>query len=130
METPTLIYLDTHVVVWLYADRGKRLSETARRLIEESESILISPMVLLELDFLYEIKRTTCGSIVVFDYLKDRLGLAVCNKSFSNVVSQASLQTWTRDPFDRLITAQAALDAAILITKDEIIRANYNHARW
>lgn len=53
METSTVIYLDTHVIVWLYAEKGNRLSETARRLIEESQSILISPIVMLELDFIY-----------------------------------------------------------------------------
>jgi|GEM_PF-6324188 PIN domain nuclease of toxin-antitoxin system len=37
-----MIYLDTHVVVWLFADKDM-LSKNARRLIEQSHSIFISP---------------------------------------------------------------------------------------
>ena len=125
-----MIYLDTHVIVWLYADKGKRLSTTARRLIEESQSLLISPMVMLELDFLHEINRTSCGSGPVFDYLKKWINLAICDKSFSAVVLKASDQPWTRDPFDRLITAQAALDENLLITKDVTIQKYYPNASW
>ena len=42
-----MIYLDTHVVLWLYALKGKRLSKRACQLIEESATIFISSMVLL-----------------------------------------------------------------------------------
>ena len=43
-----MIYLDTHVVLWLYLRRGQGLSDRARRLLEYEPEILISPMVLLE----------------------------------------------------------------------------------
>jgi len=124
-----MIYLDTHVVVWLFADKDM-LSKNARRLIEESHSIFISPMVLLELDFLYEIQRITLDSQSVYDYLHDQIGLSLCEKSFSAAVQTASKQSWTRDPFDRLITSHAALDENILLTRDEIIRRNYPFAKW
>ncbi len=125
-----MIYLDTHVVIWLFTDKGKRLSTDARLLIENAYSILISPMVLLELDFLNEIHRITLGSESVYDYLHDRIGLTICEKSFSSVVHMATEQSWTRDPFDRLITSHAALDQNILVTKDETIRKNYSLAKW
>ena len=37
---------------------------------------------------------------------------------------------WTRDPFDRLITAQAALDDSPLLTKDDTIHTYYPEAVW
>jgi PIN domain nuclease of toxin-antitoxin system len=37
---------------------------------------------------------------------------------------------WTRDPFDRLITAQAASYNQVLLTKDETIRKHYANAIW
>ncbi|WP_199317478.1 hypothetical protein [Planktothricoides raciborskii] len=37
---------------------------------------------------------------------------------------------WTRDPFDRLIVAHAAVNNNILLTKDRIILANYAQAQW
>ena len=125
-----MIYLDTHVVLWLYLRKGEGLSERARHSIEYEPEIFISPMVLLELDYLHEIERTTLGSEAVFDYLHQQIDLQVCQKSFTDVVRSASQLSWTRDPFDRVITAQAATDGSSLITKDEIILHHYENAVW
>ncbi len=125
-----MIYLDTHVVVWLYAGKGEDLSDRARQLIEASASILISPMVLLELDYLHETGRITIGSNPIFDNLHQQIGLDTCERPFHDVIRLASKQTWTRDPFDRIITAQAAIAQNFLITKDTIIRHHYAQAAW
>ena len=117
-----MIYIDTHVVLWLYIRRGEGLSERARLLIEYEPEILISPMVLLQIDFLHEIGRITLGSDPVFNYLHQEIGLEICKKPFLDVVRAAAELTWTRDPFDRLITAQSALGRNNLITKDQTIR--------
>ncbi len=46
------------------------------------------------------------------------------------VVAHARAQTWTRDPFDRLIVGQAAAGDAQLVTRDAEIRAHYARAVW
>jgi PIN domain nuclease of toxin-antitoxin system len=125
-----MIYLDTHVVLWLYLRKGEGISERARQSIEYEPEILISPMALLELDYLHEIGRTTLGSEPVFNYLHQKIDLQVCQKSFPDVIRTASQLSWTRDPFDRVITAQAATDGSSLITKDEIILHHYENAVW
>jgi len=125
-----MIYLDTHVVLWLYLRKGEGISERARQWIEYEPEILISPMALLELDYLHEIGRTTLGSELVFNYLHQRIDLQVCQKSFTDVIRKASQLSWTRDPFDRVITAQAATDGSSLITKDELILHHYENAVW
>jgi PIN domain nuclease of toxin-antitoxin system len=125
-----MIYIDTHVVLWLYHRRGEGLSERARRLIEYEPEILISPIVVLEIDYLHEIGRTTLGSEPVFKYLNEQIDLQACKKSFFDVILAASQLSWTRDPFDRIITAQAKLERNGLITKDRIILENYEQAIW
>jgi PIN domain nuclease of toxin-antitoxin system len=40
------------------------------------------------------------------------------------------LQTWTRDPFDRIIVAQARLRGAPLLTKDRTIQTHHAEAFW
>lgn len=125
-----MIYLDTHVVLWLYLNKGESLSERVRELIEYEDLVLISPMVLLELDYLHEIGRTTLRAAPVFDYLHQRIDLQPCRKSFLDVIRRASRLSWTRDPFDRIITAQSSIDHNILITKDKIIRQHYEYAVW
>ncbi len=125
-----MIYVDTHVVLWLYLRKGEGLSETARHLIEFDPAILISPIVLLELDYLYEIGRTTLGADPVFNYLHQQIELQVCQRPFLDVVQAASKLSWTRDPFDRIITAQSAIGQNSLVTKDKMIRDHYEHAVW
>lgn len=123
-------YLDTHVVLWLYLRKGEGLSERARWLIEYEAEILISPIVLLEIDYLHEIGRITLGSGAVFKYLHQQIGLKACKKSFIEVIQTASQLSWTRDPFDRVITAQASIERNRLITKDRMILEHYEHAVW
>ena len=45
-------------------------------------------------------------------------------------IRQAIEQTWTRDPFDRIIVAQSKLADAPLLTKDNTIRKQYKKAFW
>ncbi|RWX51688.1 PIN domain nuclease, a component of toxin-antitoxin system (PIN domain) [Candidatus Electrothrix marina] len=125
----TTIYLDTHVVVWLYSGDLSLLSEKACQLIEENE-LLISPLVLLELQYLFEIKRITVEPTVIFDSLAESIGLQKCRSSFARVMTEAMLMSWTRDPFDRIITATAVVHQAVLLTKDQMIRREYELAAW
>jgi PIN domain nuclease of toxin-antitoxin system len=85
-----MIYLDTHVVLWLYLRKGEGISDRARQLIEYEAEVLISPMVLLEIDYLHEIGRTTLGASPVFRYLHQKISLNICNKSFIDVINQLS----------------------------------------
>jgi PIN domain nuclease of toxin-antitoxin system len=124
-----LIYLDTHVVVWLYAGLLEKFSQSVRVILNENE-IRISPIVRLELQYLYEIERVKEPAQSIVADLADRIGIRVCDKDFSSVISQAILLKWTRDPFDRVIVAQAALNDNILISKDQSILEHYVHARW
>ncbi|MBI2894648.1 MAG: PIN domain-containing protein [Deltaproteobacteria bacterium] len=125
----TLIHLDTHVVAWLYAGRHDLLGRKAVARIEQSD-LLVSPMVLLELEYLRESGRTSRGAEAVIDDLASRIGLRVSETPFSRVVDRGLTLTWTRDPFDRLIVAHAAVDGLPLVTKDRTIRANYRACVW
>ena len=124
-----MIYLDTHVVAWLYAGKIKRLSKKAQELINDHE-VIISPVVRLELQYLFEIQRVTDeANEIVFD-LSDRVGLKMCDKSLNTIVSGALDLSWARDPFDRIIVGNASINHDILVTKDQNILENYEKAMW
>jgi PIN domain nuclease of toxin-antitoxin system len=125
----TLIHLDTHVVAWLFAGDATRLPAAVRKRIQAGP-IAISPMVELELQFLFEIGRTSQPGAVVVRDLVDRIGLGLSDWPFPAVVAVAAQLPWTRDPFDRLITAQAMAEHATLLTRDKVIRANFRGAVW
>jgi len=123
------MYLDTHVVVWLYAGELDRFPSSAVGRIEEND-LVISPAVLLELQFLKEIKRITADPMLVLQTLEETLGLQMCDLDFSKVVIGALSQSWTRDPFDRIIVAQASVRNELLLTKDRTILRNCSLACW
>jgi PIN domain nuclease of toxin-antitoxin system len=125
-----VIYLDTHVVAWLYGIGPSSLSQHAREVIETAEELRCSPMVRLELQYLLEVGRTTAPAVEVLDALNAATGLVLCDAPFSAVVREAEACRWTRDPFDRLIAAQAALFDAPLVTKDELLHRHYRRAVW
>lgn len=124
-----LIYLDTHVVVWYYAQDKTRFPEATQRLLNQHDWY-ISPIVQVELQFLHESGRINPTADEILEELSAQVGLQLCTKPFTEVVSKASRLAWTRDPFDRIIVAQAALDSNLLITKDRSIHNHYQLARW
>jgi len=124
-----LIYLDTHVVAWLYAGRTDLLSLRAKDAINRDE-LLVSPMVTLELEYLHEIDRLKVRAESVMRSLQGQLGLRVCDLGFPEIVASAVGQRWTRDPFDRLIVAHAVATGRPLLTRDETIRRHYRRALW
>src|SRR6266571_506302 len=122
-------YLDTHVALWLYAGETGRISKRAATLINR-ESMQVSPLLLRELDYLREVGRVAATPQTVIADLKRRVGLATQNRALEAVAEQALDLDWTRDVFDRLIVAQAALDGAALVTTDRTIRKHYPKAVW
>lgn len=124
-----MIHLDTQVAVWLYIERFDRLPRRAARLLE-SEATALSPMVELELSFLHEVGRLLDPPAAVLASLEPVLGLRLSTAPFAAVAREASRLTWTRDPFDRIIAAQAVVDDATLLTADTSVLKHLPNALW
>jgi PIN domain nuclease of toxin-antitoxin system len=129
MDRPKVVHLDTHVIVWLYEGRVERLGSAARRAIESGNPVA-SPAAVLELEFLHEIGRLKPSATKVMTSLAAQIGLQICDMTFRTVVDRALHEAWGRDPFDRLIVANAKAASAPLATKDERILSNYSRAIW
>ena len=124
-----MIRLDTHVVIWLFTGETELLSDHAIEAIEQQE-LVISPMVQLELSYLHEIGRLTIGGADLIADLQRRVGLRRSDLPLEALVETAATLTWTRDPFDRLIVADALIAGAALITKDRTIHRHTTITRW
>ena len=129
MDRAKVVHLDTHVIIWLYEGRVERLGKAARRAIESSTPVA-SPAAVLELEFLHEIGRLKPSATKVMISLAAEIGLQICDMTFRTVVDRALHETWGRDPFDRLIVANAKAASAPLATKDGRILDNYARAIW
>lgn len=124
-----IIYLDTHVVIWLYEGKITMFSPTTRQLLHTND-LVISPLVQLELQYLWEVKRITENPEKIIQELGRKLGLEIKNCDLQNLILASLSLNWMRDPFDRLITAQAILHQRKLLTKDSEIRKNCKLAFW
>ncbi len=127
MET---IYLDTHIVVWLREKELSKFSTNAIEGIENATKLFISPIVKLELKYLYEIGRIIDTPNNIIGDLNDMIDLTIDDIDFYSVVKKSLSLEWTRDPFDRLIVANTMARNSTLITKDEKIISNFKDTLW
>jgi PIN domain nuclease of toxin-antitoxin system len=123
------VCLDTHAVVWIVGGQSEKIGAEARSLIEQSE-LLISPAVTLELQFLYEIGRVRLTAVEALKVVQRGMQLRVADDPFERVVEAALGESWTRDPFDRLIVAHARMLGVPLLSRDRRIAAAFDQTLW
>jgi PIN domain nuclease of toxin-antitoxin system len=122
-----IVHVDTHVAVWMYVEPS-RLRPAALHL--EGHQVALSPMALLELQYLHEIGRLPMPGAELLANLEATAGLRVAEADWATVTRVALALSWTRDPFDRLIAAQSLVAGVPLVTADAVLRAHLPNAVW
>lgn len=92
--------------------------------------LLVSPIVGLELQYLYEIGRISEPPGVILENQRAQFGVRVCDLALDRVVASSIEQSWTRDAFDRLIVGHAVAAQRPLVTADRRILEHYTDAVW
>ena len=123
------VYLDTHVLLFALGPQ-KRFPKRALSLLRRASSLKLSPASVLELALLREIGRLNAAPHEFIEAVAEVFPVSVCDRPFTSVAQAAVQFSWTRDPFDRLIVAQAHVAECVLLTKDDSIRSNFAHAAW
>ncbi len=115
------LLLDTHAALWWLAD-DERLGRTAAaHVADASNQVLLSAAVVLEV----AIKRAL-GKLDVPDGFAATLlaaGALALPVAIEHAAAVETLPWHHRDPFDRLLVAQAALEGATLVSADDALRA-------
>ena len=116
--------LDTHVFLW-YIDGNKKLSSKVSSIISNLDNdIYLSKVSLWEI-----VIKSSNGKLDLQKSLRDIEDVIRLNNfilldiDFSHLTTLNSLPYFHRDPFDRLIIAQAITDKFILITDDVQLKA-------
>jgi PIN domain nuclease of toxin-antitoxin system len=110
------LLLDTHILLWWLAD-SPRLSKKARRAIEESGAVFVSAVSAWEI----ELKRAR-GLLRAPNNLEATLrarDLQTLSLTVPHAVAAGRLPLHHRDPFDRMLVAQASLESLTLLTVDK-----------
>lgn len=118
----TRLLLDTHVLLWAAAAPG-RLGQIAPVLADVETEVLVSAVTTWELAIKCGLGRlrlaTDVGTFVAQQ--RRRLDLTALAIRDDHAAAVEALPLHHRDPFDRLLVAQAALEDAVLATADEHI---------
>ena len=123
-------YLDTKVVILLHSGNAARLTARATEQIESTD-LLVSAMVMLELEMLFEKGAIKYPASQILSDLNQQIGVSVCQLPMAVVMSSALQVKWTREPGDRMIVANAiANNEAPLVTSDRRIHEGYPNAIW
>ena len=102
--------------------RRLRLSQNARQhLLDETNRVLLSAAVVWEIAV-----KSSLGKLVVpEEYLSLLLGAGVqpLPLTVQHAAAVEALPWHHRDPFDRMLVAQASIEQATLVSHDETLRA-------
>lgn len=126
MPPPRVAYLlDTHVVLWLLGQPGRVAPEVLDVLGDRQHSLLVSAASAMEVATKVRLGRLPGGAGLVANWERrlDELGARELPISSAHAL-RAGEMTWEhRDPFDRLLVAQALAENTVLVTVDRAILA-------
>lgn len=117
------VLIDTHILLWALSAPAK-LSKAARRMIDKSE-IYVSAASIWEISI-----KTALGKLGKLDADPSEVlaavepaGFAMLSISGEHAAAVAKLGPQHKDPFDRLLVAQALVEPMHLLTNDEVLGA-------
>jgi len=110
------LLLDTHIFLWLNADDPK-LTKQARKRIDEAQEVFVSSVVLWELAL-----KISRGDLTAdLEELRSALysnAFTILPITVEHACAAATLPWHHKDPFDRMLVAQAITEPLRLMTAD------------
>ena len=116
----TQLLLDTHALMWWWSG-DSALSATARASITDSETtVFVSAASAWEIATKVRVGRLTAHEDIVprFSELAVAADLQHLPVTHRHGLRAGSYPTKHRDPFDRMLAAQAEMESLTLVTKD------------
>lgn len=120
--------VDTNVVIWWLDERFDRLTPSARSAVEGVGDLTISTIAIWEI----AIKRSV-GRLRMPDDVVDRLvatGATLLPITPRHADRVSALPFHHRDPFDRMLVAQAQIEGMPILSSDETLRSYDVEVIW
>ena len=115
------LLLDTHAALWWLTDDSRLGDEAARHLGDDSNQLLLSAAVVWEV----AVKRSLGQLNAPEDFAGTILsgGAHAVAVTTEHAAAVEHLPWHHRDPFDRILVAQAQIERATLVSGDEVLSA-------
>lgn len=121
------LLLDTHVALWGVSDYERLATETQRLLQDRDNEVFVSVVTLWEIAIKFALPKGRPDDMPVSakEALADFLeaGYQVLDVTPPHALAIAALPPLHRDPFDRMLVAQARVEPMRLLTVDRIVAA-------
>ena len=118
------LLLDTHVVIWFSTDYKKLPLKVFNAILDPANVVLLSHICVLEMEIKVQIGKLrllkTIDQIVA-EQLRIN-GMHELPQSLDHIRGLRALPLIHRDPFDRLLIAQANHEQALFVTDDRMIQ--------
>ncbi len=122
--SPLRALLDTCTFLWLLTD-AKELSVVARDIVKDPEcEVFLSVASVWEIATKYQLKKLPLPAPPAryIPKCRERLGIDSLPIEEAAALAQSQLPPLHRDPFDRILIAQAIVHGLTILTPDEHIR--------
>ena len=113
------LLLDTHALLWRQQG-DRRLNARARRAIAGADSVFVSAASLWEIVIKAQLGKLQASLDAVFDLPADGFRELPIRGIHARVAGE--LPPHHKDPFDRMIAAQAQVEDLTLVTSDDVFR--------
>lgn len=113
------LLLDTHLVLWAMQD-SRELSAAARKLLRNAEAVFVSAASLWEIAIKSGLGRLQVETATLEQKLGDA-GFQQLPITWSHASRVRQLPLLHRDPFDRMLIAQAMSEPLQLLTHDSAL---------
>ena len=126
------VLLDTHALLWWWTD-SPSLSSTAREVIAASgNEIFVSTASVWEIRTKQRLGKLALipDLSVHFGELLHKSRFTVLDIGWRHALVAGGYPADHRDPFDRMLAAQSALEALPLVTRDPVFSAFGNPCLW
>jgi PIN domain nuclease of toxin-antitoxin system len=115
------LLLDSHALLWFVAN-DPALSTTARKLIETTDDVFVSVASAWEIAIKVQLGKLSLdapSAEAFFDEQMQANAFTFLPIAPAHVFRAASLPLHHRDPFDRMLIAQALAESLSLVTRDD-----------
>ena len=110
------LLLDTHALIW-WLNGDKQLGEKAREIIANGiNPAYVSAATTWEMSIKQQLGKLECPDDIVEEI--EKAGFLTLNISLFHGKQAGALPPHHRDPFDRMLIAQAQSEGLIIVTKD------------
>jgi PIN domain nuclease of toxin-antitoxin system len=122
--------LDTHTLLW-FLDNDDRLPAFTKQQIETAETVFVSIASLWEIAIKVNIgKLALKTTFVAIQQNLNTQGIDIIPITFADTETYLSLPLHHRDPFDRILVAQAINHTLILVSRDAHLDAYPIQRLW